>query len=157
MKFLCIGCNEAMIFSERQEPGDGTFAAGFACPKCGHAIALLANPMETQLVGALGVKIGGRTLDQAPLEFVRSKMVGQDGAFVDQGAHTDSGQRTADSDSPGKPQWSSEAQARLERVPGFVRGMVKRIYTDYAVERRIAEITPDVMDRARAELGLEGM
>jgi hypothetical protein len=25
------------------------------------------------------------------------------------------------------------------------------------VERRIAEITPDVMDRARAELGLEGM
>ncbi|HLB38501.1 MAG TPA: PCP reductase family protein [Gemmatimonadales bacterium] len=157
MKFLCIGCNEAMVFSERQEPGDGTFAAGFACPKCGHAIALLANPMETQLVGALGVKIGGRTLDQAPLEFVRSKMVGQDGAFVDQGAHTDSGQRTADSDSPGKPQWSSEAQARLERVPGFVRGMVKRIYTDYAVERRIAEITPDVMDRARAELGLEGM
>jgi hypothetical protein len=113
--------------------------------------------METQLVGALGVKIGGRTLDQAPLEFVRSKMVGQDGAFVDQGAHTDSGQRTADSDSPGKPQWSSEAQARLERVPGFVRGMVKRIYTDYAVERRIAEVTPDVMDRARAELGLEGM
>jgi hypothetical protein len=157
MKFLCIGCNEAMVFSERQEPGDGTFAAGFACPKCGHAIALLANPMETQLVGALGVKIGGRTLDQAPLEFVRSKMVGQDGAFVDQGAHTDSGQRTADSDSPGKPQWSSEAQARLERVPGFVRGMVKRIYTDYAVERRIAEVTPDVMDRARAELGLEGM
>lgn len=157
MKFLCIGCNEAMVFSERQEPGDGTFAAGFACPKCGHAIALLANPMETQLVGALGVKIGGRTLDQAPLEFVRSKMVGQDGAFVDQGAHTDTGQRTADSDSPGKPQWSSEAQARLERVPGFVRGMVKRIYTDYAVERRIAEITPDVMDRARAELGLEGM
>ena len=157
MKFLCIGCNEAIVFSERQEPGDGTFAAGFACPKCGHAIALLANPMETQLVGALGVKIGGRTLDQAPLEFVRSKMVGQDGAFVDQGAHTDSGQRTADSDSPGKPQWSSEAQARLERVPGFVRGMVKRIYTDYAVERRIAEVTPDVMDRARAELGLEGM
>ena len=157
MKFLCIGCNEAMVFSERQEPGDGTFAAGFACPKCGHAIALLANPMETQLVGALGVKIGGRTLDQAPLEFVRSKMVGQDGAFVDQGAHTDTGQRTADSDSPGKPQWSSEAQARLERVPGFVRGMVKRIYTDYAVERRIAEVTPDVMDRARAELGLEGM
>jgi hypothetical protein len=35
--------------------------------------------------------------------------------------------------------------------------MVKRIYTDYAVERGLTEISPEVMDRARAELGLEGM
>jgi hypothetical protein len=38
-----------------------------------------------------------------------------------------------------------------------VRGMVKRIYTDYAKENGIAEITPAIMDRARTELGLEGM
>jgi len=157
MKFLCVGCNEAMVFSERQEPGDGTFAAGFTCPKCGHAIALLANPMETQLVGALGVKIGGKVLEQPPMELVRSKMVGRDDAFVDQPADTDNGQRTAENPWFGKPRWSTDAQARLERVPGFVRGMVKKIYTDYAVERRIAEITPAVMDQARAELGLEGM
>jgi hypothetical protein len=35
--------------------------------------------------------------------------------------------------------------------------MVKKIYTDYARERAIAEVTPEVMDRARTELGLEGM
>jgi hypothetical protein len=35
--------------------------------------------------------------------------------------------------------------------------MVKRIYTEYATERGIVEITPAVMDRARVELGLEGM
>jgi hypothetical protein len=35
--------------------------------------------------------------------------------------------------------------------------MVKKIYTDFAVEHGIAEITPAVMDRARQELGLEGM
>jgi hypothetical protein len=35
--------------------------------------------------------------------------------------------------------------------------MVKRIYTDYARERGIALITPDVMDSARTDLGLEGM
>jgi hypothetical protein len=34
---------------------------------------------------------------------------------------------------------------------------VKKIYSDYARERSIPEITPDVMDRAREELGLEGM
>jgi len=53
--------------------------------------------------------------------------------------------------------WSRDAQERLARVPGFVRGMVKKIYADYARERGIAEITPAVMDTARAELGLEGM
>lgn len=157
MKFLCVDCDEAMVFRERQEPGDGTFAAGFTCPKCGRAIALLANPMETQLVSALGVKIGGQVLDQPPMEFVRGKMVGREDAFVDEGPVPDSGQRTADSAVSKKPHWSPEAQARLDRVPGFVRGMVKKIYTDYAVERRIAQITPAVMDRARAELGLEGM
>lgn len=157
MKFLCIGCNEAMVFSERQEPGDGTFAASFSCPKCGRAVALLANPMETQLVGALGVKIGGRALDQPPMELVRGKMVGRDDAFVDEPPDTDNGQRTTDNVPFGRPRWSAEAQARLDRVPGFVRGMVKKIYTDYAVEHRIGEITPAVMDQARAELGLEGM
>jgi hypothetical protein len=35
--------------------------------------------------------------------------------------------------------------------------MVKRIYTDYAKEHGISEITPAVMDRARSDLGLEGM
>jgi len=53
--------------------------------------------------------------------------------------------------------WSTGALERLDRVPNFVRGMVKRIYADYAKERGIAEITPAVMDTARSELGLEGM
>ncbi len=34
-------------------------------------------------------------------------------------------------------EWSLEAKDRLE-VPSFARGMVKRIYTDYARERAIA-------------------
>jgi len=42
-------------------------------------------------------------------------------------------------------------------VPSFVRGMVKKIYADYAREHGITEITPAIMDNARTELGLEGM
>lgn len=155
MKFLCVECDEAMEFSERREPGDGTFVAAFTCPKCGRRVAMLANPMETQLVGALGVRIGGKTLDEAPMEFVRGKMLGKDDAFVDES--TDNRQPTTDNASRSKPRWSPEAQSRLDRVPGFVRGMVKKIYAEYAAERGIGEITPAVMDRARAELGLEGM
>lgn len=53
--------------------------------------------------------------------------------------------------------WTEASMARLEKVPTFVRGMVKRIYTDYARERGIHEITPEVMSTARVDLGLEGM
>lgn len=151
MKFLCVECDTQMQFDERHVPGDGTFVAAFACPMCGRRIAMLANPMETQLVDALGVKIGGRTLDAEPLELMRSKVRGREDAFVEDSEDDATARRG------GRPIWSADAQKRLGRVPGFVRGMVKKIYMEYATEHGIDEITPAVMDRARTELGLEGM
>jgi hypothetical protein len=145
VKFLCIDCDAQMSYEERRQPGDGTFAAAFSCPTCGRRIAMLANPMETQLVSSLGVQIGGRALDEQPMELVRTIVDGRPDAFHDDVA------------TPSRPAWSAGAVDRLSRVPSFVRGMVKRIYTDYAVERGIADITPDVMDRARSDLGLEEM
>lgn len=145
MKFLCIDCDAQMSYEERRQPGDGTFAAAFSCPTCGRRIAMLANPMETQLVSSLGVQIGGRVLDEQPMELVRTIVDGRPDAFHD------------DTAGSARPVWSSGAVERLSRVPSFVRGMVKRIYTDYAVERGIVDITPDVMDRARSDLGLEEM
>ncbi len=133
MKFLCVECDKQMTFEERRLPGDGT---------------LLTNPMETQLVSSLGVKIGGTTVPAEPLATIRGMVAtGRDDAFTD-----DRQPKTGNS-----PGWSAEAQERLTRVPGFVRGMVKKIYADYAKERGIGEITPAVMDAARAELGLEEM
>ncbi len=145
MKFLCVECDRQMAFEERQLPGDGTLAAAFRCPACDRVVAMLTNPMETQLVSSLGVKIGGTTIDAQPLETIRTQVTtGRDDAFAEE------------SRGPGAA-WTPEAIERLGRVPTFVRGMVKRIYADYARERSIAQITPDVMDRARTELGLEGM
>ena len=155
MKFLCIECDEQMYFEERQEPGDGTFAASFTCGSCKRRIALLANPMETQLVGALGVKIGGRELDEPPMAMVQRELPGSTAA-IDSSAQSANGP-SASSGPPLRPRWTDESLDRLARVPNFVRGMVKRIYVDYAAERGIAEITPAVMDRARTDLGLEGM
>ena len=148
MKFLCIDCDRQMVFAERQLPGDGTLAAAFRCPGCGRSVAMLTNPLETQLVASLGVQIGGRTVPAQPMETVRGMVVtGREDAFVeDEKRETGKG-----------PTWTAEAQERLARVPGFVRGMVKRIYGDYARDHGIAEITPAVMDAARSELGLEGM
>jgi hypothetical protein len=156
MKFLCIPCDQQMEFEERQVPGDGTFGAAFRCPKCSRSIALLANPMETQFVSALGVKIGGRVLEDQPLELVRSSMQGRADAFVE-GGPVQGGPDTREPAASHPPVWTPEAQERLSRVPSFVRGMVKKIYRDYAAERGIDQITPALMDRARSELGLEGM
>lgn len=146
MKFLCVGCDAVMAFSERALPGDGTMAAVFTCPSCGRETALLTNPMETRLVSGLGIEVGGRTVPAQPMELVRSSLAtGGDEAFSDRPL------------TPGTVPWSDDARDRLANVPAFVRGMVKRIYGEYAAERGIAEITPEVMDRARQDLGLEGM
>lgn len=146
MKFLCVECDRQMTFEERQLPGDGTLAAAFRCPQCDRVVAMLTNPMETQLVSSLGVKIGGTTIDAQPLETIRTQVAtGREDAFVDE------------EPAAAAAAWTPEALERLGRVPTFVRGMVKRIYADYARERHIAQITPAVMDRARTELGLEGM
>jgi hypothetical protein len=159
MKFLCVECDQQMQFEERQLPGDGTLAAAFRCPRCGRAVGLLTNPMETQLVASLGVKIGGTTLPPQPLETVRGMVAtGKPDAFEDEtgvGAGA-AGAGGVAAHAPGVT-WSLGAQERLARVPGFVRGMVKRIYADYAKDRGIGEITPVVMDTARHELGLEEM
>lgn len=154
MKFLCVECDEQMIFEERSLPGDGTLSASFRCPGCERVVAMLTNPMETQLVSSLGIKIGGREVPEQPLELVRSEMIGgREDAFVDAEPPAAAGASNA---SAGVV-WSLAAVERLEAVPRFVRGMVKRIYTDYAQENGISQITPDVMDQARSDLGLEGM
>jgi hypothetical protein len=84
------------------------------------------------------------------MELTRSAAVTRDGAFADTATPFDPA-------APPRPRWSADAQERLGQVPRFVRGMVKKIYGDFAAEHGITEITPDVMDRARTELGLEGM
>src|SRR5882762_8267963 len=82
MKFLCVDCDQQMAFGERELPGDGTLAATFKCPTCGRVVALLTNPMETQLVSSLGVVIGGKTVPAQPLETVRTMVAtGRDDAF----------------------------------------------------------------------------
>lgn len=172
MKFLCIDCDEVMGLQERQLPGDGTLAAIYRCSGCTREIALLTNPMETRIVSSMGVKIGGRTVPEQPMETVRTNLEGgRDDAFDGAPDTSERAPRPAEATEPraneappdGVPRrsrrvtWSPEALDRLERVPRFVRGMVKRIYTEYARENGIEEFTPELMDRARTELGLEGM
>jgi light-independent protochlorophyllide reductase subunit B len=49
--------------------------------------------------------------------------------------------------------WNKEAQAELNKVPGFVRGKVKRNTEKFARERGISEITLEVMYAAKEAVG----
>lgn len=153
MKFLCVDCDRVMEYVERRLPGDGTMAVVYACPVCDRETALLTNPMETRLVSGLGIEVGGRTVPPEPLELVRSSLEGFDSG----GQPAPPAAEDSDTLRPGQVRWSGPARERLLSVPSFVRGMVKRIYGEYAAERGIVEITPEIMDRARIDLGLEGM
>ncbi len=131
MKFLCVTCDEPMkLVKNGEAPSGDTLTAVFRCPRCGVRTALLANPWETQLVRSLGVALGGRTVPHEPLELVREKLV------------------------ESKLPWTAEAEQRLSRVPEFVRPMVRDGIERHARERGCREVTCEVMDEARARMGM---
>ncbi|MBF0292918.1 MAG: hypothetical protein HQK86_12260 [Nitrospinae bacterium] len=53
-----------------------------------------------------------------------------------------------------KPRWTEDAEKAFERVPPFVREMARRMMEDYAIEKGISEITPEILKEARAKYGM---
>ncbi|MQA90459.1 MAG: radical SAM protein [Gemmatimonas sp.] len=54
-----------------------------------------------------------------------------------------------------KLEWSPEAAERLERIPGFVRGVVVGRIENFARERGFSKITPEVMSEVRASMPVD--
>src|SRR5512138_3592217 len=76
MKFLCLDCDQPMKLHSTEGPNEGSLSVTFRCPECGFRVAMLTNPLETQMVRSLGVKVGGRTVPAEPFETLRSTMAG---------------------------------------------------------------------------------
>ena len=55
---------------------------------------------------------------------------------------------------PAELRWSPEAEARLKRVPGFVRGMARRRIEGFARERGAGEISLELYEQARGHFGM---
>ncbi len=140
MKFLCVGCDEPMRFHSVEGPEEGSVSVSFGCPRCGHRVALLTNPMETQLVRSLGVKIGGREVPPEPLEVVRTSL-----------AHQREGGLQAEGEEG--VAWVEAAEARLQRLPPLARPMARMAISRYARERGWTTVTPELMDEYRARMG----
>ena len=161
MKFVCTECDEPMQFAQKGAlDDDGSMSATFRCPSCEWGVTLLINPQETQMVRSLGVKIGGSTVPAQPMEMLQTHLARPSESVTD--ASTAAGSacpfsamvQDAFNAAQGDLRWSVEAEQRLERAPSFVRAMIRRGIKEFAREQGYAEVTPQVMDEARARMGM---
>ena len=183
MKFLCLACDEAMRLASTAGPDEGSLTVTFGCPRCGHRVAMLTNPWETQLVRTLGVKVGvGGAPAPAPLAAVRAGLAYQRPPEVvdfpaagltpaDGSSALDGPSLRAPGEGPGCPfaamlpgtaepgtatasSWTPEAEVRLERIPAFIRPMARVSIERFARSQGYQTITGEVMDQARDRLGM---
>lgn len=174
MKFLCIQCDEAMKLLRTDGPDDGSLTVVFGCPACKREMAMLTNAMETQMVRSLGVKVGGRQVPATPMETVRSSLAHQrpDAVQDDQMSVSsnapDAAESTGDSKCPftgmvedaisrqgSEFGWTSEAEARLARIPEYVRPMVRKSIEQYAREQGLQQVDVTLLDQMKGRFGLE--
>ena len=166
MKFLCLDCDQPMKLHSTEGPDEGSLAVTFRCPECGFRVAMLTNPFETQMVRSLGVKVGGRTVPPEPFENLRSTMAGaRPDAFEGAGGTSEAagpgcpfaaalGDTAAAPAEPSHLTWTVEAEARLERIPSFIRTMARRSIERFAEGKNYSSITEAVMDEARIVFGM---
>jgi len=176
MKFLCIACDQAMRLAGAAGPDEGSLTVTFVCPACGHRVAMLTNPWETQMVRTLGVKVGGAPAEApAPFAAVRASLAHQRDGGLATDAHPAGAPRSAtaaapaaegpgcpfaamiggaSTDAPAMVAWTADAAERLERIPTFIRQMARQAIERFAQERGYATVTAEVMDQARDFMGM---
>ena len=154
MKFLCVPCDEPMTLQEAFGPDEGSMSIVYGCAICGHTVAMLTNQMETQMVRSLGVKIGGRSEEPAPMEMLRSKLSTQPASQSSGSQCPFTGVVAEAYKGSGGPRWTEDAERRIEAVPSFVRSTVRKQIEEKAQQLGHTEITQEVMDIVRSELGM---
>ena len=137
MKFLCVPCDRPMQL-EQTRKDRGSVALTYGCPDCGYEFAMLTNPMETQVVGSLGVKIGA----DAPSEGSKCPFTG-----VVQGL----GETGSQDNFP----WTPEAEARMAQVPEFVKPMVRTGIEKFARDGGYSRVDEQVLDKAKGAFGMD--
>jgi hypothetical protein len=212
MKFLCVTCDEAMALRRTEGPNEGSMTVVFQCPTCEREIAMLTNSMETQMVRALDIKLGGRSVPSEPMSVVRDALTGSrlgTGTHAGDGGHhahhahhgqlqaTATGQSAVSADSTGGSKcpfsgavadafakgeeqaqrpydvvsepvaahesnggvsgvivWTAEAAERMERIPSYIRPMVRKGIEEYAEHVGRSEVDVALMDEVKGRFGM---
>ena len=152
MKFLCVPCDSPMKLQTVDPPERGSLSIVYACPECGYEIAMLTNAYETQMVQSLGVRIGPASLAQDSAEAGTSGSKCPFGAMI---PASDGGEaRPVQAGEPIPVQWTAAAEARLAKVPEFVRPMARTGIERFARERGAVEVDETILDAAREFFGM---
>jgi len=175
MKFLCVECDEAMKLVNSIDSGDGTLNVIFQCPQCSREIAMLTNSMETQMVRAMDVKIGGKDKQAEPMEKLRRALISrkEDISISEESnssvvENNDSGMSESKCPFPGMVDqlesqklakeeavlWTEGAKERMQRIPDFVRLMVSKSIEQHAKEKGYTEINESVLDEVKGDFGM---
>jgi len=110
----------------------GELSLTLSCPVCSQQIQMLTNPGETEMVKALGVRLGSAEEQKAKCPF---------------------GEMLSQSSGQSMP-WTQEAAARLSGIPEFVRPMAREGIEYYARSQGYSEVNEKVLDEARIEFGM---
>jgi Proto-chlorophyllide reductase 57 kD subunit len=145
MKFVCIPCDSPMKLQTVGPSDRGSLSIVYACPECGYEMAMLTNAYETQVVQSLGVRIG-------PAE--ASAESGKGCPFSAMIPGSERSDPHADSRDPIPVRWTAAAEARLARVPEFVRPMARTGIERFARERGALEVDERILDEAREFFGM---
>ena len=137
MKFLCVPCDRPMKL-EQTRPDRGSIALTYGCPDCGYEFAMLTNPMETEVVGSLGVKLGA----ESSAEGSKCPFTGMVQGLND---------NTAGDAFP----WTPEAEARMANVPEFVKPMVKTGIEKFARDEGHSRVDEQLLDKAKGFFGMD--
>lgn len=164
MKFLCVGCDEPMKLQSVDATGGGALSVLYECPGCAQQIAMLTNPLETEMVQSLGVRIGPAEAGGGMAHGARAAHAppGGEAPATESGAAASrcpfSGvvreMEEAAQVAPAGPIWSAAALARLENIPDFVRPMARQGIEHYARSNGYAEIDEQVLEEARTRFGM---
>lgn len=147
MKFLCIACDEPMKLQSVDDSGGGSLSVLYGCPTCDAGFAMLTNPLETEMVQSLGVKIGPAAAGGDMAEAARGAGKCPFSGVVREMEETATAR-------PVGPIWTATALARLEGIPEFVRPMARQGIEHYAQSNGYAEIDEQVLEEARTRFGM---
>ena len=142
MKFLCVPCDSPMKLQTVEPPERGSLSVVYSCPECGYEIAMLTNAYETQVVQSLGVRIGPDTSAKTEGGCPFTAMIP-----AAEGPST----------TPGLPvpvRWTAAAEARLAKIPEFVRPMARTGIERFARERGSLEVDETILDAAKDFFGM---
>ena len=155
MKFLCVPCDSPMKLHTVGPPRGGSLSVVYSCPECGYEMAMLTNPYETQVVQSLGVRIGpeveggAATASGSRCPFT-AMIPAAEGVPDGVGRATSA----AAAVQPIAVQWTAAAEARLEKVPAFVRPMARAGIEQFARDNGSLQVDEKTLDAAKEFFGM---